>query len=303
MQYELHKAVCLVFFDDACQIKTPQESFTIAGGAAVMRVVEGLKGRRKQDILQKLSGNMHSETRAAEFVGFLEKHDVLVDAANNQFCTQYEAVLDFKNRRAKKLTGDASPLESLSSISDVFLDGNDALVQAFKPMLDTLGLKQEDEARAGLSCFLNYQASTDMLLRQNSEAYARKRPYLICNFSAKEFVFGPVVVPQLATSCYHCLFQRSYANANYKREFLASRHLSSLVHDVPSDLAALYVGLLANEIRKLRQLDTAASLIDQLLVIDISDMSVEKRAIIKAPRCEVCAKQNHRPLSAIRNMM
>lgn len=305
--YCFHKAVSLVFFDTSCQIKTPVDAFTIEGGCALIKALSTYLSESRHsrsEAMDYLSAYIGSNEKAIQLIRFLESKHVLTESSTRETSTNYDAVLDYLNRNASSLDDPHTPLMALRETNVICLQGEGRVVEIAATLLQEKGFQITSvESDAQLLVYVGYQESTAVSLEKNRHFYHLNRPFLMANASGTSLFLGPLVIPRLS-SCYHCFYQRSYANANYKQEYLAGCDGNGdTVRSVDTMLATLYAGVLANEIYKIRQRDTDCLLIDKTLEIQLTEFSSTVRPIVKAPRCEVCGKQNTRPLQAVRNMM
>jgi bacteriocin biosynthesis cyclodehydratase domain-containing protein len=118
--------------------------------------------------------------------------------------------------------------------------------------------------------------------------------WISCALSGAEVVVGPAVHPG-ASACYLCYRMRSVACAGnpetafaYERELDRARRDDGWRRENLVFGAGIAAGLLGTEVVKELSGLAAPSLVGRLLTVRLTDLAVERHAVLRKPGCPVC---------------
>jgi bacteriocin biosynthesis cyclodehydratase domain-containing protein len=134
----------------------------------------------------------------------------------------------------------------------------------------------------------------NLAFKVNRVCFADRRRWISCALSGAEVVVGPAVHPG-ESACYLCYRMRAVAcAANPETAFAHERELDHRHRDDGDRRenlvfsAGIAAGLLGTEVVKELSGLAAPSLVGRLLTVRLTDLAVERHAVLRKPGCPVC---------------
>jgi adenylyltransferase/sulfurtransferase len=160
-------------------------------------------------------------------------------------------------------------------------------------------LEEEDDLRRAVDgadfvvCCLD-AGQTNLVFKLNRVCLADGHPWIACGLAGAEVVVGPAVDPG-RSACYMCYRMRAVACAgnaqhafSYERQLDRRRRDDSAQRENLVFSAGIAGNLVASEVVKTLSGLAAPSLIGRILTLRLTDLSIERHAVLRKPDCPAC---------------